>query len=176
MRFHWFHLMPYPFLPDDFKQKYRSVWVDVPMQKPHPPIWIPGGGSIETWDFCLTYDYMYSYLSYYGYKRAQQIMEGFWHRVAERGKDANPYRAGYAQIVVVADSDQEAERLYGPHIDYFFNRCLHVYPGFADAPGYRTQATLRAGFVPQVGGAASALRAQLTWKDFVECCSAKQSP
>jgi hypothetical protein len=30
MRFHWFHLMPYPFLPDDFKQKYRSVWVDVP--------------------------------------------------------------------------------------------------------------------------------------------------
>src|SRR5215510_10783068 len=30
MRFHWFHLMPYPFLPDDFKHKYRSVWVDVP--------------------------------------------------------------------------------------------------------------------------------------------------
>jgi alkanesulfonate monooxygenase SsuD/methylene tetrahydromethanopterin reductase-like flavin-dependent oxidoreductase (luciferase family) len=30
MRFHWFHLMLYPFLPDDFKQKYRSVWVDVP--------------------------------------------------------------------------------------------------------------------------------------------------
>ena len=29
MRFHWFHLMPYPFLPDNFKQKYRSVWVDV---------------------------------------------------------------------------------------------------------------------------------------------------
>jgi hypothetical protein len=30
MRFHWFHLMPYPFLPEDFQQKYRSVWVDVP--------------------------------------------------------------------------------------------------------------------------------------------------
>jgi hypothetical protein len=30
MRFHWFHLMPYPFLPDDFKHKYHSVWVDVP--------------------------------------------------------------------------------------------------------------------------------------------------
>ena len=30
MRFHWFHLMPYPYLPDDFKHKYRSVWVDVP--------------------------------------------------------------------------------------------------------------------------------------------------
>ncbi len=30
MRFHGFHLMPYPFLPDDFKHKYHSVWVDVP--------------------------------------------------------------------------------------------------------------------------------------------------
>ena len=30
MRFHWFHLMPYPDLPDDFRDKYRSVWVDVP--------------------------------------------------------------------------------------------------------------------------------------------------
>jgi hypothetical protein len=55
---------------------------------------------------------MYSYLSYYGYQRAQKVMEGFWDKVAERGKDLNPYRVGYAQIVVVADSDQEAERLY----------------------------------------------------------------
>jgi hypothetical protein len=32
MNFNWFHLMPYRFLPDDFPQKYRSVWVDVPSQ------------------------------------------------------------------------------------------------------------------------------------------------
>src|SRR2546425_8445021 len=30
MKFHSFHLMPYPDLPDDFAEKYRSVWVDVP--------------------------------------------------------------------------------------------------------------------------------------------------
>jgi alkanesulfonate monooxygenase SsuD/methylene tetrahydromethanopterin reductase-like flavin-dependent oxidoreductase (luciferase family) len=30
MKFHFFHLMPWPDLPDDFQQKYRSVWVDVP--------------------------------------------------------------------------------------------------------------------------------------------------
>ena len=23
-----------------------------PLQQPHPPIWIPGGGSVETWDYC----------------------------------------------------------------------------------------------------------------------------
>src|SRR5262245_37380433 len=30
MKIGWFHLMPYRFLPDDFEQRYRSVWVDVP--------------------------------------------------------------------------------------------------------------------------------------------------
>src|SRR5262249_3835451 len=30
MRFTWFNLMPWPHLPDDFRQKYRSVWVDIP--------------------------------------------------------------------------------------------------------------------------------------------------
>src|SRR4051812_8934044 len=28
MKFHWFHLMPWPYLPDDFTEKHRSVWVD----------------------------------------------------------------------------------------------------------------------------------------------------
>src|SRR3954471_4327267 len=30
MKCHFFHLMPYADLPDDFREKYRSVWVDVP--------------------------------------------------------------------------------------------------------------------------------------------------
>ena len=85
----WTRPEPFSFNGKYTQLRYVNIWPR-PLQKPHPPIWIPGGGSIETWDFCLTYDYMYSYLSYYGYKRAQQIMEGFWHRVAERGKDANP--------------------------------------------------------------------------------------
>lgn len=32
------------------KLRYVNVWPR-PIQNP-PPIWIPGGGSIETWDFC----------------------------------------------------------------------------------------------------------------------------
>ncbi|MBV9776794.1 MAG: LLM class flavin-dependent oxidoreductase, partial [Acetobacteraceae bacterium] len=29
MRFTFFHLMPWPYLPDDFREKHRSVWVDI---------------------------------------------------------------------------------------------------------------------------------------------------
>jgi len=30
MKFSWFHLMPWRWLPQDFRQRYHSVWVDVP--------------------------------------------------------------------------------------------------------------------------------------------------
>ena len=28
MKLMWFHLMPYTELPDDFREKHHSVWVD----------------------------------------------------------------------------------------------------------------------------------------------------
>src|SRR6266446_4473758 len=30
MKFSWFHLMPYRWLPPDFRERYHGVWVDVP--------------------------------------------------------------------------------------------------------------------------------------------------
>ena len=29
MKFTWFNLMPWPYLPDDFRETNRSVWVDI---------------------------------------------------------------------------------------------------------------------------------------------------
>src|SRR5262245_49094943 len=97
------------------KLRYVNCWPK-PLQKPHPPIYIPGGGSIETWDFCLDHDYNYSYLSFGGYIRGKALLQGFWDRVAARGKDESPYRAAFAQIIYVADTDAEAEKLYAEHV------------------------------------------------------------
>jgi hypothetical protein len=52
-------------------------------------------------------------------------------------------------------------------MDYFYNRCLHVHNGFADAPGYRTLSTIKAGLLGQVGARAALRREGLKWKDFV---------
>ena len=49
------------------QQRYVNIWPR-PVQKPHPPVWIPGGGSVETWRWCAEMDYVYAYLSYFGYK------------------------------------------------------------------------------------------------------------
>ena len=126
------------------KLRYVNCWPR-PVQKPGPPIWIPGGGSIDTWEWCAEEDLVYLYLSYFGYKAGLKTMQGFWKRVRALGKDDNPYRAGFAQFFGVADSEKEARRLYKEPAEYFFNRCLHVYAGFADPPGYKTPATVRSG-------------------------------
>jgi hypothetical protein len=88
-------------------------------------------------------------LSFGGYLAGKKLLDGYWERVAERDKDDSPYRAAFAQIIAVADTDAEAEKLYAEHILYFFNRCLHVYPGFSDPPGYRTISTIKAGVLDQ---------------------------
>jgi alkanesulfonate monooxygenase SsuD/methylene tetrahydromethanopterin reductase-like flavin-dependent oxidoreductase (luciferase family) len=163
----WTTREPFAFNGRYNKLRHVNIWPR-PIQQPHPPVHIPGGGSVETYDFCIDNTYSYSYLSFTGYIRAKALMEGYWRRVEERGTpDKSPYRAGFAQTICVADTDEEAERLYWPHVSYFYNRCLHVYPGFADAPGYRTIKTIQSGalsqYAPQRGGFA-----ELTWKDLIE--------
>jgi alkanesulfonate monooxygenase SsuD/methylene tetrahydromethanopterin reductase-like flavin-dependent oxidoreductase (luciferase family) len=158
--------------PFAFDGKYNQLrWVNCwpkPIQKPHPPIYIPGGGSIETWDFCLDHDYNYSYLSFYGYLRGKSLLDGYWERVAQRGKDDSPYRAAFAQIICVADTDAQAEELYAEHCLYFFNRCLHVFPPFADPPGYRTVNTIKYGALSQLRMEAQRIMQGLTWKQLVD--------
>jgi alkanesulfonate monooxygenase SsuD/methylene tetrahydromethanopterin reductase-like flavin-dependent oxidoreductase (luciferase family) len=131
------------------QQRYVNIWPR-PVQKPHPPIWIPGGGSIETWRWCAEMDHVYAYLSYFGYQAGQVTMDGFWQEMDRLGKDRNPYRAGFLQFVGVAESREEAYRLYREPAEYFYGRCLHVDPRFAGAPGYTSEGTQRAGVVGQV--------------------------
>ena len=149
------------------KLRYVNLWPK-PLQQPHPPIWIPGGGSIETWDFCARNNHQYSFLSYFGYLHGRRVAEGYWNAMAKRGNDLNPYSLGFAQVVAVSETDQQAERDYAPHMDYFYNRCLHVYNGFVDAPGYRTLDTIKAGLLAGVGAQASLKREGMTWKKFVD--------
>jgi len=147
--------------------RYVNIWPR-PLQTPHPPVWIPGGGSVETWEWTARQDYVYCYLSYFGYKHAKKTMDGFWEAIARLGADENPFRAGFLQLVGVSETDAQAETDYAPHVHYFYQKCLNVWEGFAEAPGYRTVRTLRTGARPQVGLAAKQIRAALTWKDYVE--------
>ena len=41
MKFTWFNLMPWPYLPDDFRAKHRSVWVPIDRLEPASETFVP---------------------------------------------------------------------------------------------------------------------------------------
>ncbi len=137
------------------QQRYVNIWPR-PIQRPHPPVWVPGGGSIETWQWCASMDYVYCYLAYYGYKAGRATMDGFWAEMDRLGKDRNPYQAGFLQFVGVGESRQHAFDLYSEAAEYFYGRCLHVDPRFAVPPGYTSEGSQRAGIESQIRQAADA--------------------
>ncbi|HUJ76460.1 MAG TPA: LLM class flavin-dependent oxidoreductase [bacterium] len=152
------------------QQRYVNIWPR-PVQKPHPPVWIPGGGSIETWHWCAEMDYVYAYLSYYGYKAGAETMRGFWEETKRLGKEPNPYQAGFLQFVGVAETRAEADRLYKEPAEYFYNRCLHVSPRFAAPPGYASEATQRSRVKSQITLTAERVSIMNTgreWKDILD--------
>ena len=165
----WAATEPFAFNGRFTQMRYVNV-LPRPLQQPHPPVWIPGGGSVETWDFCSQNDFVYAALSYYGHLMARETVSGYWRRVEANGKDPNPYRLAFLQFIGVADTDQEAYRLYREPAEYFFNRSLHVYPGYADPPGYITEASARARYQSQVRAVVRAKQAKhdLTWDEMVE--------
>ncbi len=165
----WTATEPFAYNGEFNKHRYVNT-IPKPYQQPHPPVWIPGGGSIETWDFCAENDYVYGALTYYGAKMVRETVGGYWNRVEAHGKDYNPNRLAVTQFVGVADTDAEAYKLYKEPAEYFFNRSLHVYPGFTDPPGYVTEASVRARYKSQVRSVARAKQAShdLTWDEMVE--------
>ena len=152
----WTKPGPFPFNGKFTKLRYVNLWPK-PIQQPHPPIWCAGGGSVETWKFAAENDYTYSYLSFLGHKAAQNMMNRYWDTVAASGRDDNPYRAGFAQLVVVSETDAQAEKEYiaGHH---------------AAVPGYMTKRSLE--FNLRRSGGATPFGAvsgkDMTWQEQVE--------
>ena len=150
--------------------RYVNTWPK-PIQKPHPPIWVPGTSSASTWEFTAKNDYCYCFLSYFGNNIAHKIMSGFWERMDQLGKDNNPYRAGFLQLVVVGETDAQAEKDYFEHIKYFYNKSLHTPPWFFLAPGhvdYKSLVTATKRFGGDIFGKLMAESKEWKFKDYVD--------
>ena len=142
-----------------------------PIQKPHPPVWVPGTGSLSTWNFSATHNHCYCFLSYWGNNLGKNVMDGFWEFVDRQGLDANPYRAGFLQLVVVGESDAQAEKDYYEHIRYFYDKSLHIAPEFFAAPGYMDfrslDNTYRKGYMDQITAVTQDMK-EWSYQDFID--------
>ena len=79
----------------------------VPLQKPHPPIWIPGLGSPDTLQWCAERHYPYMFLET-DPDLTQDMMDIYADSAREHGYEPGPEHYGYLVRVHVQDTDKKA--------------------------------------------------------------------
>jgi alkanesulfonate monooxygenase SsuD/methylene tetrahydromethanopterin reductase-like flavin-dependent oxidoreductase (luciferase family) len=116
-----------------YKLRYVNPW-PTPIQKPHPPIWIPGAGSYETMDFVARKRWAYMGIPYF-HKRVFKKNFDYFREACEReGYTASPEQMGWLVPVYVAETDEQARREFEPHLWHFAHKLL---PGInISPPGY----------------------------------------
>ena len=116
-----------------------------PVQRPHPPIWVPIVGSQESIEFAGRHNLPITP----GLGRARglrdDIIRHYAKCLAQAGHRITPDHLSLGITAYVADSKAQALREYGPHILYF-NRTLFSHGNFTETErqretGYSTAAS-----------------------------------
>jgi alkanesulfonate monooxygenase SsuD/methylene tetrahydromethanopterin reductase-like flavin-dependent oxidoreductase (luciferase family) len=116
-----------------------------PVQRPHPPVWIPIVGSKESIEFAGARDIPITP----GLGRARglrdDIIRYYAECLAQNGHRITPDHLSLGITAYVADSKEAALKEYGPHILYF-NRTLFSHGNFTETErqrqtGYATAAS-----------------------------------
>jgi alkanesulfonate monooxygenase SsuD/methylene tetrahydromethanopterin reductase-like flavin-dependent oxidoreductase (luciferase family) len=100
---------PGPFRWEGKHFSYRVVnpWV-LPLQKPHPPIMVPGTASPETVVWAAQHRYPYVVLGS-SLEQTAELIALYRDTAAEAGYDMQPEHIGYLARVFVADSEEKAQ-------------------------------------------------------------------
>ena len=141
----WTEPGPFAFEGKHFHFEYVNVWPR-PYQKPHPPIWCPSQGSIETIEWAAHPDRKYTYLQAYSPFESVSRYLNHYREVAEtlHGYQAASEQIGWSAPVYVADTDEQAIAEARPHIEAMFNVFLpKVSELMFFPPGYMSNASLK---------------------------------
>jgi alkanesulfonate monooxygenase SsuD/methylene tetrahydromethanopterin reductase-like flavin-dependent oxidoreductase (luciferase family) len=131
----WTEPGPFEHIGKHYKLRYVNTWPR-PVQQPHPEIWIPGVGSLETLEFVAKHHYAYMGIPYFHISVFERMFSLMRDACRAEGYEADPLQLGWLVPIFVADTDAEARSRYEDHFWYFVKRLL---PGInISPPGYTT--------------------------------------
>jgi alkanesulfonate monooxygenase SsuD/methylene tetrahydromethanopterin reductase-like flavin-dependent oxidoreductase (luciferase family) len=136
----WTKPGPFRYEGKHFHYRFIDPWC-LPLQKPHPPIWIPGLLSPETVEWCAQHRYPYVALATF-LEPTVELWNFYRDAAAKEGYQVGPENFGYLQKVYVAETDEKAREIAkqdmfgGAGIGYsLFGRPQFMFP-----PGYNSKA------------------------------------
>ncbi len=139
----WTDPGPFEFHSKHYHFEYVNLWPR-PYQQPHPPIWIPSQGSRETIDFAADPKHRYTYLQTFSPIKSVERYLKLYRDTAERfGYTARDSQLGWASMIYIGDTDEQAIREAGPHFETFRNRFLKKPVEMLLPPGYTSRESMR---------------------------------
>ncbi len=131
---------PFRYEGKHFHYRFVNPWV-LPLQKPHPPIWIPGLVSPDTAIWCAKKRFPYIAL---GTKLAPtvELWDIYTDAAGREGYQAGPENFGYLQPVFVADTPERAEEL-GKRFLFAGSFAHFARPEWMFPPGYNSKEATR---------------------------------
>jgi alkanesulfonate monooxygenase SsuD/methylene tetrahydromethanopterin reductase-like flavin-dependent oxidoreductase (luciferase family) len=157
----WTEPGPTEHIGKHYRLRFLNTWPR-PVQQPHPEIWIPGAGSLETMEFVAEHRYAYMGIPYF-HRRVFERTFGMFRAACRRaGYTYDPAQAGWLTPIYVADTDEQARAELEPHFWYFARRLL---PGITITPPGYTSVRSMESQLKGIGTFAVNLR---SWEDVIE--------
>jgi alkanesulfonate monooxygenase SsuD/methylene tetrahydromethanopterin reductase-like flavin-dependent oxidoreductase (luciferase family) len=155
---------PGPFRWEGTHYHFRVInpWV-LPVQKPHPPIWVPGTGSPETIVWAAKHGYTYAAFLV-PMDATVRLYDAYREHAANNGREATSDNFAYMVCCVCADTDEEAQEI-GKHYMWRMGHPLRGPAEYWAPPGYLGR---RRPVRPHSGGAPSAGRKPLHMLSYEE--------
>jgi alkanesulfonate monooxygenase SsuD/methylene tetrahydromethanopterin reductase-like flavin-dependent oxidoreductase (luciferase family) len=161
----WTRPGPFEFYGKYYQHRYVNPWPR-PLQQPHPRIWVPGVGSLETMEFCAKRRYAYMSIPFFSMRTVRRMSGLFNEQCEKQGYTAHPEQTSLNIGVYVAETDAKAWERFEPPFWYFQRNLLK---GLIDinTPGY-TSIKSTMGMVQNLGEfvASCQTRADLERGDF----------
>ncbi|MQA11753.1 MAG: LLM class flavin-dependent oxidoreductase [Pseudonocardiaceae bacterium] len=131
----------FQWISPNYEYRYVNLWPR-PVQRPHPPIYIPGAGSTETMRFVA--ERKYTYMSVYAPSRVvRRWFDGYRQAAEELGYQPDPEKIALSIPIFLAETDEQAHREARQHVDWLFHKGLKQGAELMWPPGYMTPSSMR---------------------------------
>lgn len=143
----WTERNPFAFDGKFFQLPCVNIWPR-PLQQPHPPIWVAGGGTPATIKWAA--EHRYAYVRGFDADEAtSRVFQTYREFAREFGYEAEPEKIILSKPIYLAKSDDEAIKYGTQHFEYTFRQLLMgprefwFPPGFVPPAAYPAAAAAR---------------------------------